>query len=40
VDLTGLHGETDISQRLHAREALADAAHFQHCRHPIFSRRA
>ena len=27
------HGEVDVAQRLHAGEALADAAHFQDCGH-------
>ncbi len=37
VDLAGLHGEVDVAQRLHACKALADAAHFKHCRHWIVS---
>ena len=37
VDLACLHGEIDVAQRLHARKALADAAHLQHCRHRIMS---
>src|SRR5262249_21169940 len=40
VDLAGLHGEIDVAQRLHARKALADAAHLQHCRHRIMSHSA
>ena len=37
MDLAGVHGEIDVAQRLHACKALADAAHFKHCRHRILS---
>src|SRR5262245_41938250 len=39
VDLAGLDLEIDVAQRLHAGKALADAAHLEHCRHRLVSRR-